>query len=124
MVSRLQLRGDATRFDRELEVVVGPAPGPLRLLVRVLPALSGSGAGRHGTFDDCIERLADVKRMGFDVVYLPPIHPIGLTGRKGRDNALTAEPGDPGSPWAIGGPEEATRPCTPPSVRSKTSGAS
>jgi starch synthase (maltosyl-transferring) len=61
--------------------------------------------GRHGTFDDCIDRLPGIRRMGFDVVYLPPIHPIGRTARKGPDNALAAGPGDPGSPWAIGGPE-------------------
>jgi starch synthase (maltosyl-transferring) len=57
----------------------------------------------HATFDDAAERLPRIKEMGFDVVYLPPIHPIGETNRKGKDNAPEAEPGDPGSPWAIGG---------------------
>ncbi len=61
--------------------------------------------GRHGTLRDCAERLAYVAGMRFDVVYLPPIHPIGRTHRKGRDNSPTAAPGDPGSPWAIGAPE-------------------
>ena len=124
VVSRLQLRGDATRFDRELEVVVDRPRARFASWYELFPRSQARVPGRHGTFEDCIERLADVKRMGFDVVYLPPIHPIGLTGRKGRDNAPTAEPDDPGSPWAIGGPREATRSCTPPSVRSKTSGAS
>ena len=59
-------------------------------------------ARRHGTFDDCIGELPAIKAMGFDVLYLPPIHPIGRTRRKGRNNTLTAAPGDPGSPWAIG----------------------
>jgi starch synthase (maltosyl-transferring) len=60
---------------------------------------------RHGTFRSAAERLPAVAAMGFDVVYLPPIHPIGTAFRKGRDNALTAAPHDVGSPWAIGSPE-------------------
>ena len=59
--------------------------------------------GEHATFDDAAERLPRIKEMGFDIVYLPPIHPIGETNRKGKDDAPEAEPGDPGSPWAIGG---------------------
>ncbi|MGH7391563.1 MAG: alpha-1,4-glucan--maltose-1-phosphate maltosyltransferase, partial [Candidatus Rokuibacteriota bacterium] len=62
-------------------------------------------AGRHGTFRDAGTQLERIAAMGFDVVYLPPIHPIGRAHRKGRNNTLTAQPGDPGSPWAIGGPE-------------------
>jgi starch synthase (maltosyl-transferring) len=57
-----------------------------------------------GTFQTAAERLDAVAEMGFDVVYLPPIHPIGTTARKGRNNSLVAGPGDPGSPWAIGSP--------------------
>ncbi|MBN9609410.1 MAG: alpha-1,4-glucan--maltose-1-phosphate maltosyltransferase [Actinobacteria bacterium 69-20] len=57
---------------------------------------------RHGTFADAADELPRIARMGFDVVYLPPIHPIGEIGRKGRNNAVTAQPGDVGSPWAIG----------------------
>jgi len=58
-----------------------------------------------GGFDGVRRRLPRLAELGFDVVYLPPIHPIGVTHRKGRNNAPTAGPGDPGSPWAIGGPE-------------------
>ncbi|MGH8162317.1 MAG: maltotransferase domain-containing protein [Gammaproteobacteria bacterium] len=58
--------------------------------------------GKHGTFDDLIGHLPYIAGLGFDVVYLPPIHPIGVAHRKGRNNALTAGPDDPGSPWAIG----------------------
>ncbi|MEE1622021.1 alpha-1,4-glucan--maltose-1-phosphate maltosyltransferase [Zafaria sp. Z1313] len=63
--------------------------------------------GRYvsGTFRTAADRLDAVAAMGFDVVYLPPIHPIGRTHRKGRNNTLTAGPEDPGSPWAIGAPE-------------------
>ena len=64
---------------------------------------SAEGRGDRGsTFRDCLARLDDAKAMGFDVVYFPPIHPIGTTKRKGRNNALECEPGDPGVPYAIG----------------------
>jgi starch synthase (maltosyl-transferring) len=62
-------------------------------------------AGRHGTFRDAESQLERASAMGFDVVYLPPIHPIGRAHRKGRNNSLTSQPGEPGSPWAIGGAE-------------------
>jgi starch synthase (maltosyl-transferring) len=59
-------------------------------------------AARGSTFRDCLERVDDAKAMGFDVIYFPPIHPIGLTNRKGRNNAVTCRPGEPGVPYAIG----------------------
>jgi starch synthase (maltosyl-transferring) len=71
----------------------------------MVPRSQGTVEGRHGTFDDCIARLPEIAALGFDVVYLPPIHPIGTTNRKGRNNALKAQPGDPGSPYAIGNPD-------------------
>ncbi len=61
------------------------------------------GRVKSGTFRTAMKRLPDVAAMGFDVLYLPPVHPIGETHRKGRNNSLATEPGDPGSPWAIGG---------------------
>ena len=67
---------------------------------------SALGDGKtHATFRDCIDRVEDAQAMGFDVVYLPPIHPIGVSHRKGRNNTVTCEPGDVGSPWAIGARE-------------------
>ncbi|MGI9824075.1 alpha-1,4-glucan--maltose-1-phosphate maltosyltransferase [Agromyces sp. Marseille-Q5079] len=63
-----------------------------------------NGTWRSGTFRTAIKRLDGVAAMGFDVLYLPPIHPIGVTNRKGPNNTLDPAPGDPGSPWAIGGP--------------------
>jgi starch synthase (maltosyl-transferring) len=68
----------------------------------VFPRSQGTVEGRHGTFDDCIARLPEIAALGFDVLYLTPIHPIGRTNRKGRNNALKAAPNDPGSPYAIG----------------------
>jgi starch synthase (maltosyl-transferring) len=66
---------------------------------------SATGTLRHGTFRDVEALLPYVAGMGFDILYLPPIHPIGVTKRKGRNNALAAAPADPGSPWAIGSAE-------------------
>ena len=67
--------------------------------------LASPQAGRHGTFRDCEAALPYIASMGFDVVYLPPIHPIGRTFRKGKNNSEEAQPTDVGSPWAIGSPE-------------------
>jgi starch synthase (maltosyl-transferring) len=66
-----------------------------------------SAEGKEGsgsTFRECIGRIDDAKAMGFDVIYFPPIHPIGITARKGANNSLTCQPGEPGVPYAIGGP--------------------
>jgi starch synthase (maltosyl-transferring) len=71
----------------------------------IMPRSQSAIPGRHGTFDDCIRRLPEIAGMGFDVLYLLPIHPIGTTNRKGRNNALKAQPEDPGSPYAIGSAE-------------------
>jgi starch synthase (maltosyl-transferring) len=71
----------------------------------MFPRSATDDPARHGTFADVIRRLPDIRAMGFDVLYFPPIHPIGTTNRKGRNNALRAEPDDVGSPYAIGGPE-------------------
>ena len=70
----------------------------------IVPRSQAKVPGRHGTFKDCIERLPDVAAMGFDVLYFTPIHPIGQKNRKGRNNAVSADSGDPGSPYAIGSP--------------------
>jgi starch synthase (maltosyl-transferring) len=96
-------RVDATRAEREYEVVVDRERARFAAWYEFFPR--SNGPGRHGTFRDAETQLERAAAMGFDVVYLPPVHPIGRTHRKGRNNALTAEPGEPGSPWAIGGPE-------------------
>jgi starch synthase (maltosyl-transferring) len=68
----------------------------------MVPRSQSAVAGQHGTLADCIARLPEIAALGFDVLYLTPIHPIGTTNRKGRNNSLKAEPRDPGSPYAIG----------------------
>ena len=69
----------------------------------MFPRSEGAEGKRSGTLATAARRLPAIAEMGFDVLYLPPIHPIGVTNRKGRNNSLEREPGDPGSPWAIGG---------------------
>ena len=95
-------RSAATRYDRELEVVVDRLRARVGAWYEMFPRSQSPVAGRHGTFRDCIARLPDIAAMGFDVIYFPPIHPIGRSFRKGKNNSLTAGPDDPGSPWAIG----------------------
>lgn len=68
----------------------------------MVPRSQGRLPGQHGTFDDCIARVPDIAALGFDVLYLTPIHPIGKQHRKGKNNSLKAEPGDPGSFYAVG----------------------
>jgi starch synthase (maltosyl-transferring) len=95
-------RNAATRYRRELEVVVDRPIARCGAWYEMFPRSQGRLAGKSATFDDCIERLPEIRALGFDVVYLPPIHPIGRVNRKGRDNTLAAAAGDPGSPYAIG----------------------
>ncbi|HZJ65574.1 MAG TPA: alpha-1,4-glucan--maltose-1-phosphate maltosyltransferase [Kofleriaceae bacterium] len=103
-VARVPDRAHATRYDRELEVVVERALAGCSAWYELFPRSTGAG-GKHGTLRDTEARLDYVVELGFDVLYLPPIHPIGRAFRKGPDNAPVAGPDDPGSPWAIGGPE-------------------
>jgi starch synthase (maltosyl-transferring) len=94
-----------TRYERELRVTVDREKARYSAWYEMFPRSTAAEPGRHGTFKDCEERLDYVARLGFDVLYLPPIHPIGLSFRKGKNNSTTAEPGDVGSPWAIGAKE-------------------
>jgi len=91
----------ATLYERELVVVVDREKAKFSAWYEMFPR-SCSERGGHGTFKDCEERLPYIASMGFDVLYLPPIHPIGVTYRKGKNGSPVAGPDDPGSPWAIG----------------------
>jgi starch synthase (maltosyl-transferring) len=95
----------ATELDRELVLVVDPIRARFSSWYEFFPRSTSPEPGRHGTFKDCEARLEYAASMGFDVVYFPPVHPIGRTFRKGKNNSVTAEPGDVGSPWAIGAAE-------------------
>src|SRR5665213_236337 len=100
-----QLRPDLTRSQLFPLMVDRPRPRA-GAWYEMVPRSQGRTPGQHGTFRDCIARLPDIATMGFDVVYLTPIHPIGHTNRKGRNNAVTAAEDDPGSPYAIGSAED------------------
>jgi starch synthase (maltosyl-transferring) len=91
-------------YDKTLEVVVDPVRARFSTWYETFPR-SARADGKHATFRDLAELLPYVEKMGFDVLYLPPIHPIGTTARKGKNNAVSAGPGDVGSPWAIGAKE-------------------
>jgi starch synthase (maltosyl-transferring) len=88
----------------ELRVTVDPERARHSAWYELFPRSAGA-AGVHGTFDDVIRQVPEIAAMGFDVLYLPPIHPIGRAQRKGMNNALTTQEGDVGSPWAIGAAE-------------------
>ncbi len=98
-------RSRAARYDDELRVSVDRVKARFSTWYEMFPRSCASDGESHGTFRDCERCLDYVASMGFDVLYLPPIHPIGITKRKGKNNTTTAEPEDPGSPWAIGADE-------------------
>ncbi|HVO96404.1 MAG TPA: alpha-1,4-glucan--maltose-1-phosphate maltosyltransferase [Terriglobales bacterium] len=92
----------ATRYAKELPVVVEREKARFSAWYELFPRSCADEPGRHGTFRDCERCLPYIASMGFDTLYLPPIHPIGRTYRKGRNNQIEAGADDPGSPWAIG----------------------
>ena len=102
LVARYPDRQFATTYERELVVVVDRKKAHFSTWYEMFPRSCSTEPGKHGTFKDCVARLPYIAQMGFDVLYLPPIHPIGETHRKGRNNSPFAGQGDPGSPWAIG----------------------
>ncbi len=101
IVNRFPLRQFETRFPLELKIKV-ESPRMLFTTWYELFPRSASTGRRHGTFKDVIKLLPRVEAMGFDVLYLPPIHPIGKNNRKGKNNSTSAKEDEPGSPWAIG----------------------
>ncbi|MDD5127934.1 MAG: alpha-1,4-glucan--maltose-1-phosphate maltosyltransferase [Dehalococcoidales bacterium] len=90
---------------RELAVTVDRARASFSSWYEMFPRSASPQPGQHGNFKDCEARLPYIAGMGFDILYLPPIHLIGQTNRKGKNNALTSQPDDPGTPWAIGSEE-------------------
>jgi len=95
----------AVTYPKELVVVVDRRKAGFSTWYEIFPRSCMSEAGHHGTFKDCERSLPYISEMGFDVLYFPPIHPIGYTSRKGKNNTPKAKPDDPGTPWAIGSKE-------------------
>jgi starch synthase (maltosyl-transferring) len=102
---RTGVRPPIASLPKPIEVEVDPERARFSAWYEFFPRSTIAPATGHGTLRDAIDRLDYVASMGFDVLYLPPIHPIGRVHRKGRNNTLTAEPDDVGSPWAIGAAE-------------------
>jgi starch synthase (maltosyl-transferring) len=98
-------RKDATTYEKVLLVEVERKKALFSAWYEVFPRSTSPEPGRHGTFKDVEKVIPLVAQMGFDILYFPPIHPIGVSFRKGKDNSPTTSPGEPGSPWAIGGKE-------------------
>jgi starch synthase (maltosyl-transferring) len=105
LMSRHPDRSASATYPKILQVVVDRERARYGAWYEMFHRSQGTVPGQSATFADCERRLPEVAGMGFDVVYLVPIHPIGRSHRKGRNNALVAGPNDPGSPYAIGSEE-------------------
>jgi starch synthase (maltosyl-transferring) len=105
LMARYPDRTLATAYSKVLDVVVDRIRARFSTWYEMFPRSCITAPGQHGTFKDCEARLPYITSMGFDVLYFPPIHPIGYAHRKGHNNAPTAGPNHPGSPWGIGAAE-------------------
>jgi starch synthase (maltosyl-transferring) len=105
LMKRAAPREGLSRYRLDLDLTVDRKRAAFSAWYELMPRSMSDDPGRHGTFDDVIAKLPYVRDMGFDVLYFPPIHPIGRTHRKGKNNTLTPGPDDPGSPYAIGSAE-------------------
>jgi starch synthase (maltosyl-transferring) len=99
------LRENETKLGYEVSVQVEHSKANYSAWYEFFPRSASLESGKHGTFADCIRLLPRISAMGFDVLYFPPIHPIGKVNRKGKNNNVKSKPGEPGSPWAIGSDE-------------------
>jgi starch synthase (maltosyl-transferring) len=105
LMRRYPDRDLATRYEKQLTVIVDREKARFSTWYEVFPRSCSPEVGRHGTFRDCETWLPYIASMGFDVVYLPPIHPIGHAFRRGKNNSAVVQQDDVGSPWAIGSTE-------------------
>ena len=105
LMDRYPDRSLELKYSKDLAVVVEREKARFSAWYEMFPRSAAARPGRHGTFKDCERLLPYVASMGFDTLYLPPIHPIGRTHRKGKNNQVTTTAKDPGSPWAIGAKE-------------------
>jgi starch synthase (maltosyl-transferring) len=105
LMTRYPDRSAASSYPVEFRVIVDRERARFSSWYELFPRSCTTDPAHHGTFLDCINRLDYVAGMGFDVLYLPPIHPIGRKGRKGKNNSFPPRPDDTGSPWAIGSAE-------------------
>ncbi|MDB6146347.1 MAG: glgE1, partial [Spartobacteria bacterium] len=95
-------RSTATQYAPAPRVIVDRAEARVAAWYEFFPRSAGGHGKRGSTFRECLPRVDDARAMGFNIIYFPPIHPIGHSNRKGRNNSLTCQPGEPGVPYAIG----------------------
>jgi starch synthase (maltosyl-transferring) len=105
LMRRYPDRDLATRYEKQLAVTVDRKKASFSTWYEVFPRSCSPEVVRHGTFQDCEKWLPYIASMGFDVVYFPPIHPIGHAFRRGKNNSADVQPDDVGSPWAVGSNE-------------------
>ena len=105
IIQRYPVHHLASRYEKDLSVSVDREKARFSAWYEVFPRSCSPATGRHGTFRDCELWLPYIASMGFDIVYLPPIHPVGRAFRKGKNNSPEPEPTDVGSPWAVGSAE-------------------
>jgi len=105
LMDRYPDRRAATSYEKESAILVDRERARFSTWYEMFPRSCSTELNRHGTFRDCIARLPEIAAMGFDVLYFPPIHPIGRIERKGKNNTPNPTPDEPGSPWAIGSKE-------------------
>ena len=98
-------RQHETTYDHNLKAIVGRVQERFSTWYELFPRSASPDVNRAGTFKDVEKLLPRIDELGFDVLYMPPVHPVGRKNRKGRNNAVTAIEGEPGSPWAIGAAE-------------------
>ncbi|MDF1657759.1 MAG: DUF3416 domain-containing protein [Verrucomicrobiales bacterium] len=102
LLARWPDRNLASTSEELIQLIVETKQSAYSAWYEFFPRCAEGIKDRHSTFRDCLPRIEDAKAMGFDVIYFPPIHPIGESHRKGKNNTVTCEPDDVGSPWAIG----------------------
>jgi starch synthase (maltosyl-transferring) len=102
MVQGFPLKNNVTTYDHNLRVKVERTLAGFSSWYELFPRSATDSVSRHGTFKDVVKQLPRIAEFGFDILYLPPVHPIGEINRKGKNNSVTAKEGEPGSPWAIG----------------------
>lgn len=105
LIANFPLRQFETVYDHKMQIKVGRVKERFSTWYELFPRSTSPDIDRTGTFKDVVELLPRIEELGFDVLYMPPIHPIGKRNRKGRNNATNAQTGEPGSPWAIGSDE-------------------
>lgn len=105
LMEQYAIRNSAVTYPKELAITVDRKKARFSTWYEMFPRSCTDKPGDHGTFKDCEVRLPYIADMGFDVLYFPPIHPIGHTNRKGKNNSIIVGDSDPGTPWAIGSEE-------------------